>query len=493
MKSQRTRSRIFFAGLLISLPLAIGLAYWQGKEAARPQARNFLLIVIDTLRADHLGAYGSSRNLSPSLDTLANESYLFENAIATSAWTRSSIASMFTSQFPSPLGVLGRKDAIPEEVTTIAEVFQRRGYSTYGVTTNGNAGASFGFAQGFEAFEYPDIKRSYPGGATKFPAEGVTKMALDWLKTRDATKPFFVFLHYTDPHDPYFPHDGLLPGPEPAGRFDGSRKRLGEMDREFRQSGLPQEDMDRIKYLYAGEVKYCDIWIGKLIAGLKELGLWDDLMIIVTADHGEGLWDHSERAHGRDLYEEMIRVPLLVRYPGPADAGGARIATPVSLVDLAPTLLAGAGAPAPAEFRGRDLWNRARRNAETSEQPGIYAELGLDWMHLESVRVGNHKLIRDRRRAAEDDGAYQLFDLSADPNEKRNVMQAAPDVAPRLRMSLADWRNALAEQALAAKKGMRLDQLSVADLESMKALGYLSAEEYEEAIRAREETPIGTP
>jgi arylsulfatase A-like enzyme len=251
--------------------------------------------------------------------------------------------------------------------------------------------------------------------------------------------------------------------------------------------------MDRIKYLYAGEVKYCDIWIGTLIAGLKELGLWDDLMLIVTADHGEGLWDHSERGHGRDLYEEMIRVPLLVRYPGPAYAGGARIATSVSLVDLAPTLLAGAGASAPAEFRGRDLWDRAPRNAETSEQPGIYAELGLDWMHLESVRVGNHKLIRDRRRAAEDNGAYQLFDLSADPGEKRNVMQTAPDVAPRLRTSLAHWRGALANQYLAKKKALHLDQLSVADLESMKALGYLSTEEFEEAMQGRDNAGSDTP
>jgi arylsulfatase A-like enzyme len=491
MDPQAKLHNVFVLTLLLFV--AGGLGYWAWRYVSRPHAESFVLIVIDTLRADHLGAYGSRRNLTPSLDALAVESVVFENSIATSAWTRSSIASMLTSQFPSPLGVLGRKDAIPASVPTLAEVFSRHGYATFGVTTNGNAGASVGFAQGFDGFVYPELKRSYPGDATMYPAEGVTQTALEWLAKRDPQRPFFLFLHYTDPHDPYLPHEGLLPFPEPRGRYNGSRAQLRQMDHASRRGELLPADRARIRYLYAAEVKYCDIWIGKLIEGLNKLAVWDDLMLVVTADHGEGLWDHDYRGHGRDLYEEMIRVPLLVRYPGWSRDPAARITEPVSLVDLAPTFLATAGIPAPAEFRGRDLWPLIAGKTRPPELSGIYAELGLDKVHLESVRVDSHKLIRDRERPADDDSAYQLFDLAADPGEKQDLNAQASASENGLRASLAAWRAALADQAVIVKQGAPLPELSLADLESMKALGYLDADEYADAIRRRQQREQENP
>lgn len=481
------RHKAFVLALLLLTPIVAGLGYWRWVYTSRPRAESFVLVVIDTLRADHLGAYGSSRDLTPSLDALAVDSVVFENPIATSSWTRSSIASMFTSQFPSPMSVLGRDDAIAESTQTLAEVFAQQGYATFGVTTNGNAGASVGFAQGFDAFVYPRLKRGYPGDVKMFPAEGVTQTALNWLEERDQERPFFLFLHYTDPHDPYLPHEGLLPVPEPLGGYDGSRVHLRMMDHAYRQGRLLPADMDRIKYLYAGEVKYCDIWIGELVDGLKELGLWNEVMFVVTADHGEGLWDHTFRAHGRDLYEEMIRVPLLIHYPGRDLGRGVRIEEPVSLVDLAPTFLATAGIPIPSEFRGHDLWPLIDDGARQAEQPGIYAELGLDGIHLESVRLDSHKLIRNRARPEGEDSAYQVFDLAKDPGEKNNLMRHDSAIDARLRDSLAGWRIALADQSRMAKEGIRLDELSAKDLESMRALGYLSEEEYEKAIRHRAE------
>jgi arylsulfatase A-like enzyme len=374
---------------------------------------------------------------------------------------------------------LDRKDVLPESAITLAEAFKQQGYQTFGVTTNGNAGASFGFAQGFDAFVYPKLKRSYPGDVTMFPAEGVTNTALDWLKGRPADSPFFLFLHYTDPHDAYLPHEGLLPEPEPRGRFDGSRKQLRKLDYATHATDV---DRERIKYLYAGEVKYCDLWIGKLIEGLRDLGVWDDVMFVVTADHGEGLWDHGLRAHGRDLYEEMVRIPLLVRYPGMSSEDARRIAPPVSLVNLAPTLLAAAEIAPPAEFRGRDLWPLISGNEHPDPENGIYTELALDGLNLEAVRTASHKLVRDRARAASDDGAYALFDLSSDAKERHNLMAPASETAARLRATLSTWRIALANEGPATRPDMRFDQLSESDLDSMKALGYLDDEEHREAL-----------
>ena len=151
-----------------------------------------------------------------------------------------------------------------------------------------------GFAQGFDTFLAPESEGSYPGDFAVPIAETVTRTALALLDERDLSRPFFLFLHYVDPHDPYLPHPGLLDSVEPSGRFDGSRRRLQEMDRTA-PSDLTEADVERIKFLYAGEVKYADAWIGALLAGLRDRGLHDDTLIVVTADHGEGLWDHAPR------------------------------------------------------------------------------------------------------------------------------------------------------------------------------------------------------
>jgi arylsulfatase A-like enzyme len=443
--------------------------------AEHPRARNFLFIIIDTLRSDHVGAYGSELALTPNLDALAKEAFVFETPIATSAWTRSSIASMFTSQFPSGLGVIGREDHIPENVRTVFEEFQRHGVATFGVTTNGNAGPSWGFGQGFDRFDYPDLMDAYPGDRATFPARGVTETALDWLRGRGSDAPFLMFLHYSDPHAPYLPHPGLLADPPAGGRFDGSFEQLRAMDRIARDGGLEEVDVARIRHLYAGEVKYCDLWIGKLIAGLKARGVWDDLMIVVTADHGEGLWDHGFRAHGKDLYEEMIRVPLIIRYPG---TPGGRVSPPVSLIDLGPTMLAAAGLPIPAEYEGRDLWPLIAAQDAAASPLGIYSELNLDGIDLESVRLGPWKLIRDRGRPGDDGKAYEVFDLTRDPKEKSELKDGGGEHGRRLRRALDQWQAAVGRDASEQQGNPRLRDLSETDLESMRALGYLSDEEF---------------
>jgi len=463
---------------LLVAALAGGLAVYA--RVKRPP--NVVFIVIDTLRADHVGAYGAAQNLTPQLDAIAAESTLFEHAYATSAWTKSSIASMLTGHYPSHIGVLDRDDAIPESIDTLAERLHRRGYETHGVTSNGNAGATYGFAQGFDSFEYPSEQRRYPGGATTFPANGITNAALEWLAQRNRAQPFFLFLHYADPHDPYFPHPDLDCGDEPPGRFGGSRQELREMDAAGKRGELTETDKARIRYLYACDVRFCDQWIGTLATELRRQGLWENSLLVITADHGEGLWDHSERGHGRDLYEEMVRVPLLVKYPGKARA--ARIRKPVSLVDLTPTVLVATGVGDDlTRLQGQDL-GALLASADPEPHHGIYSELSLDQVDLESLRTPEHTLLRARKLPFDDPTAYQLFDRRSDPGEHDDIALSS-SATGAVKQYLRYWHDFIQPASAGERNRVALEDLSPAELKSLRDLGYISDVEYQEAAQRR--------
>ncbi|MEM7482402.1 MAG: sulfatase [Acidobacteriota bacterium] len=431
-----------------------------------------VLILIDTLRADHLGGYGSRRELTPHLDRLAEEGIVFENAIAPSAWTRSSVAAMFTSRYPSSIGVLGREDAIAPEAVTLAEALRDRGgFQTIAVSTNKNAGRPFGFAQGFDRFEVPDLYAGYPGDYEIHTAEGVTLKALQMVDELRPGQPFFLFLHYVDPHDPYLPHPGLLAEPEPPGRFNGSRADLQRLDR-LPASERTADDLARIRHLYAGEVKYCDHWFGRLREGMAARGLDDKVLWLVTSDHGEGLWDHGLRGHGYDLYEEMIHVPLILKAPtasGPPSRP--RVTEPVSLIDVAPTVLRVVGLPPPADFRGADLLaveNRSRR------QELVYSEVELDGLNYEALRQRSLKLIRNRSRVAKID-ALELYDLEQDPSERTNLHRQRNRERSELTRLLGGLAKELQEDVIGSGR-IGLDELDDETRKGLQALGYLGSD-----------------
>jgi len=432
-----------------------------------------LLILVDALRADHVGAYGSTLGLTPHIDALAARGVVFANAVAPSSWTRSSVASLLTSRYPSAIGVLGRRDAVAPSNPTLPEALRSGGLETMWVVTNGNSGPRFGFAQGIDRWETPDIYDGYPDGHMIHTAEGVTRKALRFLDDRSANKPFFLFAHYVDPHDPYLPHPGLLSRPQPAGRFDGSRTRLGILDRTP-PGELTEADYDRIKYLYEGEVKYCDFWIGELLRGLQERGLREDVLVVITADHGEELWERGARAHGGSLYQELVHVPLILDFPSSHGDLEPRIDQPVSLVDVAPTIVAAFGIAQPEEFRGADLRPLAAGEAQPSRSQYIYSEIDVDGRSFEAVRSGNLKLIRDRTRArgVQD---LELYDLARDPAERSNLAQQLPLETARLERALDDiHRDLLAE----ATSSVRVDLagLDRGSIENLRALGYLGGE-----------------
>lgn len=360
-------------------------------------AKGMLLIVIDTLRADHLGIYNPDKPFSPALDAFARESIVFDAMYASAPWTRSSIASIFTSRYPTELNIHGKQDALAEESLTVAEVFSEHGFQTHGINTNSNVNPIWGFGQGFDYYGPPVVpgwkkKKGFAG----FPAQLVTKATLRRLEEQDPAEPLFLYALYIDPHGPYFTYPALMDRPEPPGRFNGnSRDELEELDK-LSAENRTQEDEALIKYQYESEVRYTDLWLGRLFDGLKALGIYDDYVIVVTADHGEELWDHGQRPHGTSLHDEMVRVPLIIRYPSDWGIDPRRINVAAGHVDISPTLVAAAGIEVPDDFAGVDLWDEIEGYYLTMPDVLAYSEMQRRGLDLEAVSNGREKLIHDR-------------------------------------------------------------------------------------------------
>ncbi len=385
-----TRLRPALLALLSALAAACGRA-----PEARPRAElNLVLVVVDTLRADHLGCYGYGRATSPNLDRLATESALFERAQSHSSWTMPSVATMFTSLEPRDHGIVDWKQPLDLRLLTLAEHLQGRGWRTEGYVSHGVLSRLYQFDQGFDVYDSSVVEGRLPRDITT--AREVTDLALQALP-RLAAGPqrFFLWVHYFDPHDAYLAHAEHPFGPAPVDRYDS-------------------------------EIAWTDRQIGRLLDGLRQAGLDQRTLVAFVADHGEGFGAHRHLYHTVTLFDELLHVPLLLRVPGlPAQ----RVAEPVPLVDLAPTLLELLGQPRPAEFKGRPVPLRDGRFRPDPER-SIVSETRR-FADLRALRVGRYKLIADVAR-----GGRKLFDLEADPGEQRNLRKQRPELAQRLEAEL---------------------------------------------------------
>lgn len=443
-------------GLAASLSLALVLL--PGCERTpRADRPSVLLISIDTLRADRCSAYGYERETTPHLQRLAEDGARFAVAYAPTATTAPSHATLFTGLYPLAHGVLKNGVPLAERHRTLAEVARRVGYQTAAVVGSYPLKEHFGFAQGFQRFDddFSGVGATYrPSrwagrpvqGAFDRRAEETTRRAIEWLQQeRRSETPFLLFVHYFDPHDPYDPPSEHL-------------ERLG-LD--------PALEQDR----YDAEIAFTDAEIGRLLAGLDALGLGNDTLILVTADHGEGLMDHGYPHHGVQLYEESVRVPWLVRWPGRIAPGGV-ISEPVALVDLLPTLLGLLRIPASGPMPGRDLSTAllAGHSLDPDHPVWLYRRpydartlfgVAVQGERF-AVRVGPWKLL-----AASEEGGAELYDLAADPRERHD--QAA--LRPEKVIELEALVSALRERYGAEREPV--EPVSPADLEALRALGYV--------------------
>jgi arylsulfatase A-like enzyme len=417
--------------------IALGSPRLEGPPP-KPVRRILVWISQDTVRADHLGAYGYARATSPAFDRLASQCVVFDRAVSAASWTLPALASQFTSRYPSFHGAVmdsPRDTRFP----TVFDLLAAQGFTVLGVTGNTFVSEDFALASGFDALYYTDGK-----------AKRVNRLAIEALDEAGASD-LALFVHYMDPHAPYRP-------PPPFDRLfeptnDGSHRRRN------------LANLEHYKAIYDGEIAYTDQMIGALLEELRSRGLLETAVIVYSADHGEEFLDHGGWAHAHTLYEELVHVPFAIRVPGVAPR---RVGSVVSLVDLAPTALRALGVSSPPTFQGRDL-SPLFSGKSLSEIP-IFAETErtLDGTHRVAARKGSMKYILATSRNGVPGTilSEELYDVAADPREKKPL--AASAIPTALRSEVQEF---LASGRAQVSTG--LARLSPETQEQLRALGYI--------------------
>ena len=414
--------------LLIALPL-LALLLVCGPEHTR---YNVLVIAVDTLRPDHLGCYGYGRPTSPNIDGIAEDGALFENTFSQAPWTLPSFASVFTSLYPSQHGATTVETMMRTGFPTLAEILAARGYATGAVVNAPVLRSDFGLNRGFGYY-------SEPSGVIERPADEVTRDALEWIDSLEEG-PFLAFVHYFDPHLAYAPpspYDTLF-DPGYSGRlgksFDldyFSSKRAGAIRDEI--DALDAADRNHIVSLYDGEIAFTDSAIGALLAGLIDRRIDQNTLVVLLSDHGEEFFEHGGLDHGHSLYGELIRVPLIMRFPDGLGRGK-RLARQVRLIDVTPTILDYLGEEGIFEFEGVSLLPLIEGGEAPASRAG--ALLGIDFCLSEAMRRTNmvksitsypYKLIENVETKER-----SLFDLDADRLEQTNLAREEKEEADRL-------------------------------------------------------------
>jgi arylsulfatase A-like enzyme len=446
------------------------------RAAAPAGAPSVLLIMVDTLRADHLSAYGYGAGRTPNIDSLAADGVRFAHTFAQASWTRPSVATILTGLYPSSHGAVHKADMLPDRVDTVAEVLARGGYYTAGFADNVNVSPSFNFGQGFADYRYlaPDLffHANEPAAQLTLysglrlirerflarrvdvhnyyqPAEVVTDTLIEWLDSPAAKQgPFFLFAHYMDPHDPYFVHP-----------FDG------EGYARVANPNPPASVADKYRQLYDGEIGYLDEHLGRLLADLKRRGLYDRMLIVLTGDHGEEFHEHGGWWHGTTLYDEQIHVPLIMKPPAGSTRGRVVDELTTSL-DITPTIIKTAGLAVPPAMQGHAL----PLDGETPEKrDSVFSEEDLEGNVLQSVRTNSSKLITANPGNPRGLQPEELYEVKTDPGEQHSLVASEPNLLEELRAALG--RSYLEARAHAGA-GAQTDVDSVTK-DRLRALGYL--------------------
>jgi arylsulfatase A-like enzyme len=411
-----------------------------------------LLITIDTLRADRLGAYAYGAAVTPAADALAAEGIRFENAATCVPRTTQALACLLTGRYPRETGVLEIGERLPGREQTLAEVLAEAGYETAAFSASTVASRQQGLDQGFAEFvDANDLSRPDEGDKATHWSEIVTGRALAWL-AEPRERPFFLWVHYFNPHFRYEPpapyFDGAPPGDhhfyQELRSFDPKNPTI-----YFNLNGEAEAARSDLSRYYDGEVAFTDSLVARLLAGLGPAA--DHTMVVLTADHGESLGEHDYYyEHGDFLYEPSVRIPLIMRLPGVLPAGRV-LDGPVSIVDIAPTTLGLLGFPA-SNATGLDLGETLKDPASTPSTPRIvYAESGSSLFPQNPTRdLGGRRADRGSRKrpfqyarsgryvlVARSDGPPHLYDGENDPGHKLDLAASLPQITSRLSDQLA--------------------------------------------------------
>lgn len=430
-----------------ALGAACGAVLAVAGAGCRPRAAafdNVVLVVVDTLRRDHLPSYGYGRDTAPALARLAREG-LQRDGYAASSWTKPSVATLLTGLHPQRHQAQGERDALPEAAPYLPDLLRRRGWHTAAFVANGNVGREFGFARGYERFE----QWSAPG---KADGEQVTAAALELA--RALRPPFFLSVHYVDPHTPYQPRRSF------GASADTTAPRLREA---LEDRVVSPEEVSGLVDAYDGEILEADAAVGRLLAGLGARELLRRTLVVVTADHGEEFGEHGGFTHGRTLYEEVLRVPFLA---WSADGGLRAVgAGTFHHVDFVPTVLGALGVEAPAGLDGVGRGNAF--GAGDAPWPQFF-HLDYRGRAALAVREGRFKLLHQPA------APYStLADLVTDPGERRPRARLRPS-GRRLLELLLRHHDLLAARALPRRVARFDDEVRT----RLQALGYLRGGEH---------------
>ena len=431
-------------------------------ETGRPP--NILIYLIDCLRADHLGVYGYTRGVSPNIDRFARDAVVFERAMSVASWTRPAVASLLSGLSPESHGTRGDRDALSDAVPMVQEMLREEGYTTAAVVTNGVVSTKFGFGRGFDDFRYlPEQHKTNP--QIHQLSDRVNREIFEWLGGCDTTKPFFMYVHSTDPHAPYLPvspyRERFAADVDPAIGRHPAVEALTQ-GKAVAGPGVRQGLID----LYDGEIAFNDENFGRLMKWLKNNSLYDETLIVLTADHGEEFEDHGRWQHGLTLYQEQLHVPLVVKQPANLKAGQRRTEM-VSLTDVAPTLLEAVGINPPATMTGRSLrpWRNQKELAQLNRP--AFADLAREpqWRSVNAVILDDTKLIQNHTYDLPRP-SRELYDLGTDPDENLNLETA--------RSVISGFLETLIRQAAAVEQHEApAARLSAEDEDMLRALGYL--------------------
>jgi len=449
-----------FATVPLLLGLNAGCLSASEPVEAAPARPNVIIVLGDALRADKTGPYGyDARDTTPNLDRFAGRSTVFSNAICQNAWTVPSVASLFTQVEPQGHQVLRYQvekrvemDTMSLDHTTLAEQFKAAGYKTGALLKSKVIDSSRGFSQGFDDFRVIDGVQAH--GVT---GQQLTNAATAWIDRQKGGEPFFLYLHYMDPHSPYMapePLYGKYADGSYGGPFTGLHKEIVPYQKGEKQA--TDADVQHLFDLYDAEVEYFDQQFGRLMKHLVSTGVDGNTIVVVTADHGEAFSEHGQYFHG-NLYQENVVVPFIVKAPG---AKARTLDAWVEMIDIGATVADLAGVPK------ADHW------MSVSQADAVRG--GKPVKRLVYSEYANQKAVYDPSglKAIFGDGAPQLYDLKRDPHERKNLAQARPQDLARLRQAAVDRFNA--GKALSANfAATESQELSDDQVEALRALGYI--------------------
>jgi arylsulfatase A-like enzyme len=474
----RTFKLLVPIALLLLTIFAIGCDKTETKsESAHRAGPNVIVLLVDTLRADYVGTYGGKAE-TPVIDWLAGQGAQFNKAYAPSSWTVPSVASIFTGMYPQTHGLVeginlagqvSKQQRLPDQYTTLAESFRRAGYTTFCITTNSHLSRQHGYNAGFDHFQ---MFRFSDGTSV----EETVETWKDQLQKADDTTGYFLFLHWVDPHHPYDPREPYISKLDPD-----YLTKLGPLLTESPDILYVKGHFDKfpehlslLRDLYASEVSWTDASVGRTLKLLPSVG---NSTIVMLSDHGEAFAEHKSMVHGIDLYQETVHVPLILIRPDKLGAG-TKVDTPVSLIDVMPTLLSQIGATVPKECEGVDLTPLLK--GETIPARPLFSHLDkmkvFRWQAMfdQDLKLLSHLPSQAQAVKALKDGKNlvakrRLFDLAKNPGETTDLVEKRPNDAKRLAEILGKTMAVTPKTMPQSVSG----KMSPEEIEKLKSLGYI--------------------